>query len=374
MCNLGYLECQGACAECPTGNNINAVGCNGAVCVATLCGSNFIPCVSGCCEFRSLTILNGPSGSTARESDIKMDGTKMYVSFGHNNPSTDSLRWSSKDLANSSGWTQNYVGFGGVDSKIDIIPGASTPRIAHYNHEMDWVSVWIGSSECIVEERGEDPSGPIAFAVDSIGRNHVIYRIGNTFRRMRYAFGSGCSANSWTKAALGGFSTANRIDLVTGNDNQARTALAGEFLTRTSSGTWIRETIDPNVIAYNIAIVLDPFDNPHVSYYDTVNDDLWYAFRSGSTWTNILVADTGDVGEFNDIAIDSLGRVHIVYRDETPGAQRLMYAYYDLTQWHYSEVVSGFTAAQYPSIAVDYRGAPHIVYSDGRAVKHSFLQ
>jgi hypothetical protein len=372
-CDMGYLECQGTCALCPSSPGIVSVGCDGTQCVAMSCAQNYVPCANGCCDFRVATIHSGTSGSTARESSIKMDGTRMFVSFGHNNPSTDSLRWALKDLAGTSGWLQSYVGFGGVESSIDIVPGGNSTRIAHYNHEMDWVSVWIGSSECIVEERGESPSGPVAFAIDSTGRNHIIYKSGTVFRRMRYAYGTGCSVSSWTKTSLGG-NTANHIDLVTAADNQARTALAGEFLTRTAMGTWIRETIDSGRIASNIAIALDSFDNPHVSYYDAVNDDLWYAFRSGSTWTNILVADTGNVGEFNDIAIDSLGRIHIVYRDDTVNDYKLMYAYYDQTQWHFSEVVSGFTTGLNPSIAVDYQDQPHIVYSEGRYIRHAYLQ
>ena len=76
------------------------------------------------------------------------------------------------------------------------------------------------------------------------------------------------------------------------------------------------------------------------------------AYRIGSTWTNILVADTGDV-EVNAGAINNQGRVHIVYRDETPGAQKLMYAYYDLNQVHYSTVVIGFSmGSAHPSRSI----------------------
>jgi|GEM_PF-6123822 len=369
-CNIGFLECQGACAQCPTGNNVISLGCNGATCVATSCDNGFIPCADGCCIFRSVRILDGPSGSTAGESDITMDGTTMHVSFGHRNPSTDSLRRASRDLANPSGWTQTYLGFGGIYSRIAVFNGF--PRVAHFNHELDFVSIWQAGSECAVAERGVNPGGPVAFDIDNLGRNHIIYKTGTTFRTMRYEYGFGCGGPNWPNISLG-FGTANRIDLVTGSDNLARTAKAGQFMTRTASDTWDFETIHPNVTGVNISIALDAFDNPHISYYDTVNDDLWYAYRIGSTWTNILVADTGDVGEVNEIAIDNQGRVHIVYRDETPGAQKLMYAYYDLNQWHYSTVVIGFSTGLSPSIAVDYRGAPHIVYSEGRTVKHAYL-
>ena len=104
-----------------------------------------------------------------------------------------------------------------------------------------------------------------------------------------------------------------------------------------ASGSWVTETLDSGrygdgdvdsyifVEDYSSSIVLDSSGKAHIGYYDIINKDLKYATNASGSWvTGILDRDDdyydesdGEVGLYPSIALDTAGKVHISYADES---------------------------------------------------------
>jgi len=110
------------------------------------------------------------------------------------------------------------------------------------------------------------------------------------------------------------------------------------------------------------SIAIDNDNCPHISYYDTTNDDLKYAKRTVGIWEIETVDSTGDVGYYNSIAIDKNGYPNISYYDGTN--KELKHAVWSENGWYIETVDSKGDAGYYSSIDVDEYGYPHISYYD----------
>lgn len=51
----------------------------------------------------------------------------------------------------------------------------------------------------------------------------------------------------------------------------------------------------------------------HMSHYDYLNKNLLYTTNAAGNWITIIIDSTGQVGEYNSIAIDSNNFAHISY-------------------------------------------------------------
>ena len=105
------------------------------------------------------------------------------------------------------------------------------------------------------------------------------------------------------------------------------------------------------------SIAVDSNNNPHISYYDSVNRDLKYASWNGSAWNLQTVDSTGDVGWYSSIAMDSNNNPHVSYY----GNGYLMYAEWNGSDWSIQTID---VAVGLSSIAVDSNDRPHISYVD----------
>ena len=86
-----------------------------------------------------------------------------------------------------------------------------------------------------------------------------------------------------------------------------------------NAGTnWVIQTVDSiGIVGNGSSLALDSFNNPHITYYDSTNDDLKYASWTGSSWVIQTVDSTGDVGVDSSLALDSSDNPHISYHDFT---------------------------------------------------------
>ncbi|MEM3432778.1 MAG: hypothetical protein QXU79_00685 [Candidatus Micrarchaeaceae archaeon] len=79
---------------------------------------------------------------------------------------------------------------------------------------------------------------------------------------------------------------------------------------------WHVEQVDggwPADVGWGSSLVLDAEDRPYISYYDEKNDDLRFAYHTGTAWITETAADEIAVWETTSIALDAFGRPHIAY-------------------------------------------------------------
>ena len=71
-------------------------------------------------------------------------------------------------------------------------------------------------------------------------------------------------------------------------------------------------------------LALDGAGNPSISYIDSTNTSLKFAYFNGTSWVTETVDNSGDVGSYSALALDSSGNPSISYYDTTNGD--LLYA------------------------------------------------
>ncbi|HII23374.1 MAG TPA: hypothetical protein HA359_03865, partial [Candidatus Poseidoniaceae archaeon] len=147
-----------------------------------------------------------------------------------------------------------------------------------------------------------------------------------------------------------------------------------------SSGSWVDiSLVSANNVGMHNSIAIDSNDAIHIAYFGYLNPEgtgvknLMYSScvslcGTQSSWSTIIIDNSGDVGKWNSIAIDSNNKIHISYYDSSTANKDLKYATCTsscatASSWSSITVDSNGDLGEHTSIAIDSNDVLHIVYS-----------
>lgn len=142
---------------------------------------------------------------------------------------------------------------------------------------------------------------------------------------------------------------------------------------------WTKDTVIVESLnyAHGTSIALDSIDDPHIMYYHDAGQDLKYAYRKMGNWTVTAVDQTGDVGRFPSLLLDSMSYPHVSYVDYRGGNMGIIkYGYYDGSVWNFEHIdtllnLQEPSARNVTSLYMDKNNDLHISYADFKIVKYA---
>jgi hypothetical protein len=109
----------------------------------------------------------------------------------------------------------------------------------------------------------------------------------------------------------------------------------------------------------------------HLAYYDWYGGYLWHAHNTGGAWASEIVDQSGDVGHYSSIMVDTNNVVHIAYDREISRAPvAVRYAQNSSGHWATEDVEQGDGVGAFPCLTIDPSGAPYLTYNAGDNAVH----
>ena len=265
-----------------------------------------------------------------------------------------------------------------VDSTGDVgqysslaLDSNNNPHISYYdftNRSNGYLKYakWTGSVWSIqtVDSGFSGYSISSSIASDSSSNPHISY-YDTANRDLKYAKWTGSVWSIQTVDSTGDVGQYSSLALDSNNNPHISyyDSLSGYLkYAKWNGSAWSTQTIDVTV-AFS-SIVLDSNDKPHISYVDVhrymngSNYNLRYATWNGSVGIHgqkifdiRTVDNSGDVGVYSSIAVDSNNNPHISYTK---------YAKWNGSAWDIQTVDS--TVTIHSSLALDSNNNPHISY------------
>jgi len=203
----------------------------------------------------------------------------------------------------------------------------------------------------------------VSLAVDSEDAVHIVYC---SYGGLKYATNA---SGSWESVVID--ATCGSTSIVVDSDGSVHVSYYGYPDTlkyaSNASGAWRVEVVDSGRwIGSHSDIAIDSDGKVHISYQDSNKRRLRYATNASGGWERCIVDTIGDVGPYGSaamypsIAVDSVGFVHMSYRDANKEA--LKYATNSSGEWQTFSIDTRGNTGYYTSIAVDSEGYVHMSY------------
>ena len=140
-----------------------------------------------------------------------------------------------------------------------------------------------------------------------------------------------------------------------------------------AQGNWTFATVDSiGQVGLHCSLALDPQGKAYISYYDLTNHALKFATNAGGTWTNATVDRQGAVGQYTSIALDSTGKAFISYYDVDH--ESLKIANNTAGHWVNQTVDDPLeNVGLYSHLAIDAQNKVHIAYFDSAQNKLKYV-
>lgn len=181
-------------------------------------------------------------------------------------------------------------------------------------------------------------------------------------------FYSSFDGNQWSSEWVGAVSSGLYSSMALDSENNPHISFMDSFdlilrYAYFNGSDWQITTVDHIYFSgYYTSIAIEPgsTDRVHISYRNEQDDCLRYAYFNGSNWDITTVDDDGDVGRFTSLALDSGNNPHISYEDNTNGD--LKYAMWSGSSWEITspDTLSGSISGT--SLVIDSQDHPHIAY------------
>jgi hypothetical protein len=217
-------------------------------------------------------------------------------------------------------------------------------------------------------------SGYSSISLDTAGIPAIAYVDAGNYNLCyaRFDNGTWAAETLMNQGGSWGYGGTRPLSLQIGSDNKPQLAFIGgvngEMIYAVkSASTWSYSTISTVQVDNGISLALDTGNKPNIafSWYSTSSYSyLSYAYKSGSNWVLEKIGDTtaNRTGFWNSLGLDKKGNPYISYRDTSN--TRLKYAWKMNGLWNYESIDSTGSQGMHNNLAIDKDGIPHIAYGN----------
>lgn len=252
------------------------------------------------------------------------------------------------------------VGTVGLDNSLEL-DSNGYPHISYYDTSNNYLKYakWDGSS-WVIEILDVDGGKYTSLALDSLDNPCIAYFAGSGYNELRYA---SWNVFYWDITTVVNPASEIISDISLALNSLDQPCIAYSYLSDSLKYTfwngmeWMAETVNTGY-ANDISLALLTSNVPRISYRgDPGANTLLFAYISGSTWHNDIIAPRGG---YTSLELDSQQAPHISYRDGG-SAQSLNYAYLGGSTWYY-QLIGSYDQGFYTSLELDSSDNPRISY------------